>query len=99
MSEITIALGRKIRLLRQSRGWTQEMLAEYADLHVSYVVLLEKGSSRATIETLEKLASAFNISISDLVQSLGDTKDEPKQRRLRALLEDFAQKIDSLYSE
>ena len=48
MSEITIALGKKIRPLRQSRGWTQEMLAEYADLHVSYVVLLEKGSSRAT---------------------------------------------------
>ena len=63
MSRITIALGKKIRSLRLSRGWTQEQLAEYADLHVSYIVLLEKGANRATIETLEKLAQAFGISI------------------------------------
>lgn len=59
MSDITVALGKKIRSLRQARGWTQEQLAEYADLHVSYIVLLEKGANRATIETLEKLANAF----------------------------------------
>ena len=58
MSDITVALGKKIRSLRQARGWTQEQLAEYADLHVSYIVLLEKGANRATIETLEKLAKA-----------------------------------------
>ena len=40
MSEITIALGKKIRSLRQARNWTQEQLAEYAELHVSYIVLL-----------------------------------------------------------
>ena len=66
MSDITVALGKKIRSLRQAHGWTQENLAEYADLHVSYIVLLEKGSNRATIETLDKLAKAFGISISDL---------------------------------
>ena len=99
MSEITIALGKKIRYLRQSRGWTQEKLAEYADLHVSYVVLLEKGANRATIETLEKLANAFGISIAELVQSLGETRSDPVQQQLRELLEDFAQKIDALYSK
>ncbi|WP_302814824.1 helix-turn-helix domain-containing protein [Ruthenibacterium lactatiformans] len=61
MSDITVALGKKIRSLRQARGWTQEQLAEYADLHVSYIVLLEKGANRATIETLEKLAKASLI--------------------------------------
>ena len=40
MSDITVALGKKIRSLRQARGWTQEQLAEYADLHVSYICLL-----------------------------------------------------------
>ncbi len=99
MSEITIALGKKIRLLRQSRGWTQEMLAEYADLHVSYVVLLEKGSSRATIETLDKLAAAFNISIADLVSSLDNSKEASKQHQLRMILEDFVQKIDMIYTD
>ena len=99
MSEITIALGKKIRSLRQARGWTQEQLAEYAELHVSYIVLLEKGANRATIETLEKLSRAFGISISDLVQSLDAAKDDPTQEQLRELLEDFVQKIDAVYRQ
>lgn len=97
MSDITVALGKKIRSLRQARGWTQEQLAEYADLHVSYIVLLEKGANRATIETLKKLAKAFCISISDLVHALDDAQDDPIQKQMRELMEDFIQKIDAVY--
>lgn len=99
MSRITIALGKKIRSLRLSRGWTQEQLAEYADLHVSYIVLLEKGANRATIETLEKLAQAFGISISELVHSLDETNDDPMKKQMRDLMEDFVQKIDAIYKQ
>ena len=99
MSDITVALGKKIRSLRQAHGWTQENLAEYADLHVSYIVLLEKGSNRATIETLDKLAKAFGISISDLVQSLDEARDDPMQKQLLEVLEDFVQKIDAIYKQ
>ena len=99
MSRITIALGKKIRSLRLSRGWTQEQLAEYADLHVSYVVLLEKGANRATIETLEKLAKAFDISISELVHSLDETNDDPMKKQMRDLMEDFVQKIYAIYKQ
>ena len=99
MSRITIALGKKIRSLRLSRGWTQEQLAEYADLHVSYIVLLEKGANRATIETLEKLAKAFDISISELVHSLDETNDDPMKKQMRDLMEDFVQKIHAIYKQ
>ena len=99
MSRITIALRKKIRSLRLSRGWTQEQLAEYADLHVSYIVLLEKGANRATIETLEKLAQAFGISISELVHSLDETNDDPMKKQMRDLMEDFVQKIDAIYKQ
>lgn len=99
MSDITIALGKRIRSLRQSKGWTQEQLAEYADLHVSYIVLLEKGANRATIETLDKLSKAFGLSISDLVQPLGEMRDDSMQSQLREALEDFVQKIDAIYKQ
>lgn len=99
MSDITVALGKRIRLLRQSRGWTQEQLAEYADLHVSYIVLLEKGANRATIETLDKLSKAFGLSIADLVQPLGEMRDDSMQSQLREALEDFVQKIDAIYKQ
>lgn len=99
MSDITVALGKRIRSLRQSRGWTQEQLAEYADLHVSYIVLLEKGANRATIETLDKLSKAFGLSIADLVQPLGEMRDDSMQSQLREALEDFVQKIDAIYKQ
>ena len=99
MSDITIALGKRIRSLRQSKGWTQEPLAEYADLHVSYIVLLEKGANRATIETLDKLSKAFGLSIADLVQPLGEMRDDSMQSQLREALEDFVQKIDAIYKQ
>ena len=99
MSDITIALGKRIRSLRQSKGWTQEQLAEYADLHVSYIVLLEKGANRATIETLDKLSKAFGLSIADLVQPLGEMRDDSMQIHLREALEDFVQKIDAIYKQ
>lgn len=99
MSDITIALGKRIRSLRQSKGWTQEQLAEYADLHVSYIVLLEKGANRATIDTLDKLARAFDLSIADFVRPLGGTRDDSMQSQLRSTLEDFVQKIDAIYKK
>ena len=99
MSDITIALGKRIRSLRQSKGWSQEQLAEYADLHVSYIVLLEKGANRATIETLDKLSKAFGLSIADLVQPLGEMRDDSMQSQLREALEDFVQKIDAIYKQ
>ena len=42
MSDVTAWVGHRIQSLRPERGWTQEQLAEYADLHVSYVSTLEK---------------------------------------------------------
>lgn len=97
MSEITIALGKRIRMLRRARGWTQEQLAEYADLHVSYIVLLEKGANRATIDTLYKLARAFGVSLAELVQALDGRQDDPLRRQLREALEDCAQRIEDIY--
>ena len=51
MSQTTIQLGNRIRRLRQAQDWSQEQLAEYADLSLSYVALLEKGRKSATVDT------------------------------------------------
>ena len=50
MSQTTIQLGTRIRRLRQARDSSQEQLAEYADLSLSYIALLEKGRKSATVE-------------------------------------------------
>ena len=50
------------------KGWTQEELAEYADIAVRHVQRLEsKNPSPVTIDTIEKLAKAFKINCSKLL--------------------------------
>ena len=51
------------------------------------------------IDTLDKLAKAFDLSIADFVRPLGGTRDDSMQSQLRATLEDFVQKIDAIYKK
>jgi len=66
--QIRLVFGKRLYQLRKKRGWTQEDLAERADLAVRQIQYLEsKNPSPAKIDTIEKLAKAFNISCSKLL--------------------------------
>lgn len=65
---IRIKFGKKLRQLRKKKSWTQEQLAEYADIAYKHVQRLEgKHPSPVKIDTIEKLAKAFRISIPKLL--------------------------------
>ena len=67
--DIRLKFDKRLKQLRESKGWTQEELAEYADMAVRQVQYLEsKNPSPAKIDTLEKLASAFKIPIWKLLR-------------------------------
>lgn len=68
--DIRIKFARRLRELRLRRKWTQEKLAEYADLAYRHVQRLEstKNPPPAKIDTIEKLAKAFKISPAKLLQ-------------------------------
>lgn len=66
--EIRQKLADRLRRLRKQKGWTQEELAEYADMAVRQIQYLEsKNPSPAKIDTIEKLAKAFRLSCSKLL--------------------------------
>jgi len=56
--------GRAVRLLRGERGWSQELLAEKADLNRTYVGEVERGDVVTSILTAAKLADAFGVRLS-----------------------------------
>jgi len=61
-------LALRLRRLRKKSGHTQEKLSELSGIDYKHIQLLEgKKPSGATLDTLEKLAKAFNISISKLI--------------------------------
>jgi transcriptional regulator with XRE-family HTH domain len=63
-------LGERIRFIRKAADFSQEVLAEKADLHHNYVGELERGEKAATIDTLLKIAKALKVRVRDLVDEL-----------------------------
>jgi transcriptional regulator with XRE-family HTH domain len=78
-------LARKLRLLRVAREWSQEDLAHACGLHRTYISLLERSMCSATLDNLERLANAFDISLPDLLDTTEpvDTGKTIKKRRGR----------------
>lgn len=63
-------LGETIRTFRKDSGFSQEALAEKADLHHNYIGELERGEKAATVDTLIKVAKALKVRVSDLTRDL-----------------------------
>ena len=67
MSGIATKFGQVIRSNRESRGLSQEALAELAHLNRSYLGEIERGSAVPSIETMQKLAAALGENLSALI--------------------------------
>jgi transcriptional regulator with XRE-family HTH domain len=61
------AVGKKIRDLRRSAGLTQVGLSEKADIESNTIARLERGEHTASTLTLQKLAKALNVKVSDIL--------------------------------
>ena len=61
-------LNKRVKTLRNRAGWSQQKLAEKAGLSYNAVTKIEQGSAKKpTIQTIIKLANAFEISLDELV--------------------------------
>ena len=66
---ITLKLGKKIREFRKNNAYTQEELAQLAKIDYKYLQKIEgKNPPNIKIETIEKLAKAFKIKPSKLLE-------------------------------
>jgi transcriptional regulator with XRE-family HTH domain len=64
--DIKKKFGKKVKLLRIEKGWSQEKLALSADLDRTYIPSIEKGERNVSITVIEKIAKAFKVSVSEL---------------------------------
>lgn len=60
-------VGRMVRQLRLTRGWSQEQLAERANSSPKHVGRIERGEVNVGLDGLAALARALSVSIGDLV--------------------------------
>ena len=61
--DIKKKFGKKVKLLRLEKGWSQEKLALTADLDRTYIPGIEKGERNVSITVIEKIAKALKTNI------------------------------------
>ena len=63
-----MVFARNLRSVRQTRGISQERLAELAGLHRTYVSSVERGQRNISIDNIERLARALTTTADTLVK-------------------------------
>jgi transcriptional regulator with XRE-family HTH domain len=67
-SDICARVGRRIKELRQEKGWSQQLLADHAELERAHLSRLEEGRREAGLRVLERIARALDVDVEDLVR-------------------------------
>jgi transcriptional regulator with XRE-family HTH domain len=62
MSDIKKKFGIRLFQLRNEAGMTQARLADKADLSIDLISRIERGERAPSLESIEKLSSALNVS-------------------------------------
>lgn len=72
-------LGQRIKKIRLENKMTMQNLADSAELSKGYISMLEKGKNPnnnkeiiPSLDTVQKIASAFNITLEDLLNGVND---------------------------
>jgi transcriptional regulator with XRE-family HTH domain len=60
-------IGNRIRLLRESKGISQQVLAAMCNFEKGNMSRIEAGRTNPTLTTLYKISQALEIKIADLV--------------------------------
>lgn len=66
MENLARRFGRLIALHRKTKGWTQEQLAQQADISQDMIAKMETGVTGARFPTITKLANALEVDPSEL---------------------------------
>jgi XRE family transcriptional regulator, aerobic/anaerobic benzoate catabolism transcriptional regulator len=88
-------LGTRVRELRSRRGMTRKMMAQESDVSERHLAQLELGDGNVSIVLLRRIASALNVSLTDLFAI--DATDSEAKRSMHNLVDRLpAQQLDAV---
>ena len=62
----TIRIGKNLKQIRRSNGYTQEKLAEKIEVSVRYISDIEQDRSKPSYEVLVSICNLFNVSLDQI---------------------------------
>lgn len=66
-SPILIKFGNKVREIRMQRGLSQEQLAHLANVHRTYIGMIERAEKNITLINIQKIANGLSVNLIDLL--------------------------------
>jgi transcriptional regulator with XRE-family HTH domain len=70
------ALGKKIRLLRHQKGWSQEDVAKKLDISIPAFSKIETGITDINLSRLEQISALFDMTVVQLLTFNDEEQDQ-----------------------
>ncbi|MCO5259860.1 MAG: helix-turn-helix domain-containing protein [Crocinitomicaceae bacterium] len=70
--DILNIFGENVRKFRRLLNLSQEDLADRADLHRTYIGMIERAEKNITLVNIQKIANALEVNIEDLLKISND---------------------------
>ena len=64
--KILLEFGERVRKLRKGKGFSQEELAHKAQVHRTYIGMIERAEKNITLINIEKIANALETKVTKL---------------------------------
>ena len=68
MKKVKVLLGRRIRTLRNTKGWTQQELGNQANINYKFLGEIERGQQNPSFKTLVKIATALDVELPEILR-------------------------------
>ncbi|NQD70372.1 helix-turn-helix transcriptional regulator [Sphingobacterium shayense] len=79
------ALGKKIRLLRHQKGWSQEDVAKRLDISIPAFSKIETGITDVNLSRLNQISKLFGLSLVQLLSTSDSEEDKQVQDEINEL--------------
>ena len=70
LKKIRESFGKRVRTLRKEHGFSQEEFAHECSLHRTYMGDIERGERNISIDNIYKIASALELTVSDMLDGV-----------------------------
>jgi len=92
-------VGERIKMVREARGWTQEKLADEANISRGFLSEVEKHGKNISLDLLLRIATALGASVGYLATGDGEQPGERKPIMIPPELSQAAEEMHLSYPQ
>ena len=90
VEDTNILLGRRIRSLRNIKGWTQQELGNRADINYKFLGEIERGQQNPSFDVLVKIATALEVELPEFFRFEHEISDRKEiEARIKKILKEI----------